>query len=228
MTEGRNDSMTHSTSRTDKAVSSPTTLGAMEIVQLQEQRADLMMIDVRTPAEFESAHIPGAYNVPLDLLAEHAGEIGSAVGGPVILVCQSGIRAKQAEEYLLRVDLPRLHILEGGVGAWERQGLPLVRGQQRWSLERQVRGIAGGLVLTGALGGLLIRKPIGLLAVAIGGGLTVSAVTNTCTMAMMLSKLPYNRGASCDVRTVMDQIAGHPASHGPASVEQPQNGKGAR
>jgi tRNA 2-selenouridine synthase SelU len=33
------------------------------------------LIDVRTPAEFETAHIPGAYKVPLDLLREHRDEI---------------------------------------------------------------------------------------------------------------------------------------------------------
>lgn len=220
--------MAHSIARTDKAASLPTTLSTVETVQLQEQRRDLMMIDVRTPAEFESAHIPGSYNVPLDLLPEHAREIGTAVGGPVVLVCQSGMRAKQAEEHLLRADLPRLHILEGGVSVWERKGLPLTRGLQRWELERQVRGIAGGLVLIGALGGLLIRRPIGLLAVAIGGGLTVSTVTNNCTMAMMLAKLPYNRGASCDVRAVMDQIVEHAANGRPASSEQHTYMTGAR
>jgi len=40
----------------------------------------------------------------------------------------------------------------------------------------------------------------------IGAGLTFSAVTNTCGMAMVLAKLPYNRGAGCDMGAVLDQL----------------------
>ncbi len=184
----------------------PLNLSAAEAADMRDRGEDLTIIDVRTPAEFESAHISGSFNVPLDLLPEHAEQIGSAVGGTVALVCQSGVRAKQAERHLLRAELPRLHILDGGISAWERQGLPLVRGQQRWSLERQVRGVAGSLVLVGALGGLFIRRPIGLLSAAIGGGLTFSALSNTCGMGMLLSKLPYNRGATCDIDSVISAL----------------------
>ena len=58
------------------------------------------MLDVRTPGEFENRHIAGAYNVPLDQLAEHAPELRAVSGGLVILVCQSGQRANRAEALL--------------------------------------------------------------------------------------------------------------------------------
>lgn len=51
------------------------------------------------------------------------------------------------------------------------------------------------------------------VAAAIGGGLTVAALSNTCAMGMMLSKLPYNRGATCDAQTVVAQLVGPPAAH---------------
>lgn len=44
------------------------------------------------------------------------------------------------------------------------------------------------------------------MAFAIGAGLTFAAVTNTCAMGMLLAKLPYNRGATCDLRTVVAQL----------------------
>ncbi|WP_081752737.1 rhodanese-like domain-containing protein [Kallotenue papyrolyticum] len=165
-----------------------------------------LMIDVRTPAEFESLHIPGSYNVPLDLLAEHCDELRHLHDRPVILVCRSGQRARQAEELLRAANLPQVHILEGGISAWEQAGKPMRRGRQRWSLERQVRGVAGALVLLGTLGGLLVWRPLTLVALAIGAGLTYSAVTDTCGLAMLLSKLPYNRGATCNVRDVVRQL----------------------
>ena len=127
----------------------------------------------------------------------------------MILVCRSGQRAEAAERELLGADLCGLRVLEGGLGAWEAAGLPVNRGQQRWSMERQVRGVAGALVLAGLLGSLKL-KPLALLSAAVGGGLLVSAVTDTCTMAKVLAKLPYNQGAGCDVSQVMRDIASRP------------------
>lgn len=202
----------------------PAVVNVQDVARLQQQ-TDVTILDVRTPAEFESAHISGSFNVPLDLLSEHASQLASVAGGPVVLVCQSGMRARQAEQTLIRADLPRLHILDGGINAWERTGLPLNRGRNRWGLERQVRGLAGLLVLLGALGGLFVRRPIGALAAAIGGGLAFSAITNTCGMALLLARLPYNRGATCDVREVLDRLSrqstgGTTIGHGAANRHQ--------
>jgi rhodanese-related sulfurtransferase len=63
------------------------------------------VLDVRTPGEFETAHIAGAYNVPLDLLREHRDEIVKHLDNDVVLVCRSGQRAAQAEETLRNVGL---------------------------------------------------------------------------------------------------------------------------
>ena len=81
---------------------------------------------------------------------------------------------------------------------------------QRWDLERQVRLVAGSIVLTSILGSIAAPK-LKWLAAAIGGGLTFAALTNTCAMGMLLSKLPYNRGATCDAQTVVAQLVGSAA-----------------
>lgn len=185
----------------------PVAVTPTDLAALAERHEDVTILDVRTPAEFESAHIPGSYNVPLDLLSEHAEELASAVGGPVVLVCRSGVRARQAEQTLRTVELPRLRVLNGGLTAWELASLPVNRGRQRWSMERQVRGVAGGVALAGALAGLFAWRPLGGVAAGIGGGLLVSALTDSCTMARVLAKLPYNNaGATCDVTSVMQAI----------------------
>lgn len=170
-------------------------------------REGARILDVRTTGEYESLHIPGSYNVPLDLLSEHRDELTDSVDSPVILVCASGMRAQQADNALRNSGLDSLSVLEGGITAWEQRGMDVVRGQQKWSLERQVRLVAGSLVALGALGGLLVWKPLTLLSLFVGGGLTFAAITNTCGMAMLLSKLPYNRGAQCDVRQVINELS---------------------
>lgn len=167
------------------------------------------IIDVRTPGEFETAHIAGAYNVPLDLLREHRDEIITHLDEDVVLVCRSGQRASQAEETLRTAGLGNVHILDGGITAWQAAGFAVNRGSQRWDLERQVRAVAGSIVLTSVLGSIAAPK-LKWVAAAIGGGLTFAALTNTCAMGMALSKLPYNRGATCDAQSVVAQLVGSP------------------
>jgi rhodanese-related sulfurtransferase len=189
-------------------VATDTTSRAVDATTLGEWlRSDqgVRLVDVRTPGEFESAHIPGSYNVPLDTLDEHGAELRH-VAGPVVLVCRSGNRAGQAERKLAEAGLPNLSVLEGGILAWERAGGELRRGRRRWELERQVRLVAGSLVLAGVLGSVVF-DPAKWLAGAVGAGLTVAALTDTCAMGMLLSKLPYNRAASWDVDTAIARLA---------------------
>ena len=145
--------------------------------------------------------------MPLDLLREHRGEIVTHLDEDVILVCRSGQRAAQAEETLRNAGLPNVHILEGGIAAWEAKGFAVNRGAQRWDLERQVRLVAGSIVLTSILGSIAAPK-LKWLAAGVGGGLTFAALSNTCAMGMLLSRLPYNRGAGCDAQTVVSQLIG--------------------
>ena len=159
---------------------------------------------------FETAHIAGAYNVPLDLLREHRDEIVKHLDDDVVLVCRSGRRAVQAEETLRNVGLTNVHILDGGITAWAAKGFPVNRGAQRWDLERQVRLLAGSIVLSSILGSIAAPK-LKWLAAGIGGGLAGAALTNTCAMGMALAKLPYNRGATCDAQTIVAQLVGSSA-----------------
>jgi rhodanese-related sulfurtransferase len=165
------------------------------------------VLDVRTPAEFETSHIPGAYNVPLDTLKEHRAELRRHLDEDVVLVCRSGARAAQAEEALAGAGLPGLRVLDGGMVAWESAGAPVNRGRETWELERQVRLVAGGIVAAGVLGSVKVPA-LKWVAGAIGAGLTGAALTNTCAMGMVLARMPWNRAASCDLDQVVAQLTG--------------------
>jgi rhodanese-related sulfurtransferase len=163
------------------------------------------IIDVRTPAEFAATHIPGAYNVPLDLLGEHVRDL-AALDHHVVLVCQSGARATKALEQLVAAGKSNLRLLQGGMNAWSATGAHVARtNDTRWAMDRQVRLVAGSVVAASVVASVWF-PPVVLLAGFIGAGLTFSAVTNTCGMAMMLAKLPYNRGAGCDMDAVLNQL----------------------
>ncbi|MBQ1011902.1 rhodanese-like domain-containing protein [Micromonospora sp. M51] len=187
----------------------PATLDATGLRELIESGHAPRVLDVRTPAEFETAHIPGSYNVPLDLLKEHRRELRDQLDEDVVLVCRSGARARQAQQALAGVGLPNLTVLDGGIMSWQAADAPVTRGVPRWDLERQVRLVAGSIVLVSILASVFVPQ-LKWVAGAIGAGLTVAAVTNTCAMGMLLGKLPYNRGASRDLDTVMGQLRGSP------------------
>ncbi|WP_327582268.1 rhodanese-like domain-containing protein [Nonomuraea sp. NBC_00507] len=166
--------------------------------------ADVLLLDVRTPAEFETAHIDGAVNVPLDRLQGHLPQLSDAAPGQVVLVCQSGARASTAHAMLAGAGLSTSLVMTGGMNAWLASGAPVTRGRQRWSLERQVRLVAGLLVLVSVL--LSLLTPWSLLVTAfVGAGLTYAGASDTCTMGLLLARLPYNRAAATDPAAALAQ-----------------------
>lgn len=187
----------------------PTTdrINVADLEQLRSIDPDIRILDVRTGGEFASVHIPGSYNVPLDTLAEHTRDLAD-VTHPVVLVCQSGGRASQAHQRLTTAGKQALHILDGGMNAWQQAGGEVVRGESsRWAMDRQVRLVAGSLSLLGILLSLVVPRAK-WVAGGIGAGLTFSAVSDTCAMAAVLGKLPYNRTDRCDIEGVLNALNG--------------------
>jgi rhodanese-related sulfurtransferase len=164
----------------------------------QQTQSDSLFLDVRTPAEYEDAHIAGAVLRPLGTW--EPGEIAFLAAGKkqCVVVCQSGKRATQAAQKLQGAGFPGLVVLDGGVNAWAAAGLPLERGRKTISLERQVRIAAGTFVLTGALLGYFVNPNWIALSGFVGAGLIFAGITDTCGMGMLLAKMPWNnRGCSC-------------------------------
>ncbi len=181
------------------------TIDARRVRQLINEDPDLRIIDVRTGGEFAAAHIAGSYNIPLDTLPEHVRDLAD-VEHPVVLVCKSGARASQAHAKLTSAGKQRLHLLEGGIDAWESAGGDLVRGTSNtWAMDRQVRLVAGAISLTGILASIFVPKAK-WLAGGVAAGLTFSAVSNTCAMGNALARLPYNKSDNCDVEGAIAEL----------------------
>ncbi|MFD1548037.1 rhodanese-like domain-containing protein [Nonomuraea guangzhouensis] len=166
---------------------------------------DVLVVDVRTPAEFESAHIDSAINLPLDQVDAHLRRIVTDAGGRMLLICQSGNRAERARTALSDAGLSDVVVLDGGMNAWIATGAPVNRGRARWPLERQVRLIAGSIVLAAVVASLWIPA-VAAVAAFVGAGLMVAAFTDTCAMGLLLAKLPYNRVGGVDVETALARL----------------------
>ncbi len=183
-------------------ISESMTIDAAELRELLARDPAIRILDVRTGGEFDGAHIPGSYNVPLDTLGEHTRDLAD-VEHPVVLVCKSGARAGKARVSLTSAGKQNLHLLGGGIDAWQAAGGDVTRGtNEKWALDRQVRLVAGSMSLIALIVSIFFPKAK-WVAAGVAAGLTFSAVSNTCTMGNILAKLPYNRSDNCDIEGVL-------------------------
>ena len=162
-----------------------------ELRALLVQHEPPQLVDVREPAEFADGRIPAARLVPLGELQHRADELDRS--RPVVSVCRSGKRSAQAAERLTALGFEEVHQLDGGLVAWEQAGFPLEKDQRApWALERQVRFVAGLLVLAGLSFSLVWPPAIGL-SWFVATGLVFAAVTDWCGMGLLLARMPWNR-----------------------------------
>lgn len=95
------------------------------VLEHQQKNPEIACIDVRNPDEYAEMHIAGVQNIPLGELAAHENEL--ATKKEIYVHCRSGVRSLQACETLEAMHLPaRIMNVEGGIMAWQREGLPLV------------------------------------------------------------------------------------------------------
>lgn len=153
------------------------------------------VFDVREPAEFAAEYLPGSENLPLSILDREASKFPKA--GPVYLICRSGVRSKKAAESLEKLGFENISVIEGGLEACKACAAGVQTGSVKvWSLERQVRFSAGLLVLLGVLLGAGVHPGFFVLSGFVGAGLVFAAVTDTCAMAMLLARMPWNQKKS--------------------------------
>lgn len=173
---------------------SSATISPQELEQLFQSGAQIELLDVRTPMEYQEVHVDIARNVPLDQLdVEAVMRSREDSESPLYIVCKSGARGRQACEKFRKAGFENVINVEGGTQACEGTGLPLTRGRKVMSLERQVRIAAGSLVLLGVILSLFVHQGFIGLSAFVGAGLVFAGVTDTCGMGMMLARMPWNQ-----------------------------------
>lgn len=95
-----------------------------EAVMLMNRQKTLIL-DVRDSAEFALGHIAGARNIPLAELSGRRAELQTFRDKPVLVMCQSGVRAKTACTILKSDQFSQLHQLNGGLNAWVEGKMPV-------------------------------------------------------------------------------------------------------
>jgi rhodanese-related sulfurtransferase len=149
-------------------------------------------LDVRSPLEYSEVHIKDSINVPIDMLASKIKEL-SQQDQSYIVLCRTGSRSPVAADMLLQSGIGSVKVMEGGITAWQKARLDVIKGESVMSLERQVRLIAGILMLAGIILAWLTHPAFILISAWVAFGLIFAGLTNNCLMSMLLMKLPYNK-----------------------------------
>ena len=156
-------------------------------------REGATLIDVREPDEHARERIPGARNMPLSQIEE--AEFAVQQGKPVLFHCRSGARTAESADHLsAQAGICEAFVVEGGLDAWKRAGLPVAQDRrQPLPMMRQVQIAAGSLVVLGVVLGALVSPVFFALSGFVGAGLVFAGVTGTCGLASLLGVMPWNR-----------------------------------
>lgn len=154
-----------------------------------------LMVDIRPADEHARARIAQARNAPVAQLDEGAGTQFEGARA-VIFYCRSGARTQMNAPLLQRCVAGDAYVLDGGLDAWQRAGLPVfVDARKPLELQRQVQLGAGGMVLLGTVLGATVSPWFYLLSGFVGAGLMFAGATGFCGLARVLMKAPWNRKA---------------------------------
>jgi rhodanese-related sulfurtransferase len=90
-------------------------------------RRNASVIDLRPAAEYSQGHIPAAKNFGLAELQAKVGQIAKNKSNPVLLVCQTGQQSQKASQIVSDAGYAEVHVLQGGLDAWQKAGMPVVK-----------------------------------------------------------------------------------------------------
>ncbi|MHC4927420.1 MAG: rhodanese-like domain-containing protein, partial [Planctomycetota bacterium] len=177
----------------DGSASEIETIGPVEVKKRLDS-GNWKLLDVRTAEEYQALRIEPSVNVPIDAVGSQAEQFKGDTQW--IISCRSGARAARAAETLQSLGIQNICIAGESMNGWVKAGYPVVREKVPMSIERQVRAIAGAIVLTCGILTIVVSEWFALILVWVGIGLFYAGLSGSCMMGEMLMKLPYNKKAA--------------------------------
>ncbi|MBB3256208.1 rhodanese-related sulfurtransferase [Paraburkholderia bannensis] len=101
-------------------------ISAAEATQMINRR-NAVVIDVRSADEFARGHLPAARHLPFGELQGKVAQFVKNKSNPVLLVCQTGQQSHKAASLVKEAGFAEVHVLDGGVNAWQQAGMPVVK-----------------------------------------------------------------------------------------------------
>ncbi len=154
-----------------------------------------LLVDIRSANEYAHEHIAQARHIPMEQLSKGAAALQDAKA--VIFHCRSGNRTQMNAQMLNTCITGDAYVLEGGLDAWKKAGLPVVAdASQPLELQRQVQIAAGSMIVLGIALGVTVSPWFLMLSGFVGAGLVFAGVSGFCGLARLLMKMPWNQTTS--------------------------------
>ena len=151
-----------------------------------------VLVDIREADEFARSHVKGAQSQPLSTWEK--AHLSIDPDADVIFTCRSGMRTAGACDRLAARVNGDAFVLDGGLDAWAKAGLPVeTNADAPMEIMHQVQIAAGSLVLIGVMLGFIVAPAWFGLSAFVGAGLTFAGISGFCGMARLLMLAPWNR-----------------------------------
>ena len=102
-------------------------LNAKQFYEMIQKEKDVIILDVRTPQEYQEGHISNAINIPVQILGQQLDKLNKFKDKKILVYCRSGHRSAIASQILDRAGFKNVYNLKGGLFEWKASGLPLVK-----------------------------------------------------------------------------------------------------
>ncbi|HWM79090.1 MAG TPA: rhodanese-like domain-containing protein, partial [Methylomirabilota bacterium] len=100
-----------------------------DLATMLDERAELVVVDVREPSEWDEGHIAGAINLPMGQAVERMRELPA--DRPKAVLCAGGLRSSSAISALLRAGMSGWYNVAGGMREWTKAGYPAITGRRK-------------------------------------------------------------------------------------------------
>lgn len=151
-----------------------------------------VLVDIRAADEYAREHIAQAHNISMEQVA--GGSLPAGEADAVIFHCRSGNRTRTNARALGACAPGEVYVLEGGLDAWKKAGLPVIVDASRpLELSRQVQIVAGAVIVLGTMLGATVSSWFHVVSGFVGAGLVFAGISGFCGLARVLNKMPWNR-----------------------------------
>ena len=106
------------------------TMSQNELMARMKSETNTFVLDVRSPKEYDSGHIPGAANINHTELSNHLEKLRGYEDKDVVVYCERGVRAQKAQKILKTAGFSHVYHLKGEMGNWRRRRLPTETGDR--------------------------------------------------------------------------------------------------
>ena len=167
---------------------------------------NVIVIDIRSPREYQKGHIPGATSYPLDdfdvEMLIHKVCVPFPTKPTIYITCATGQKSPEACQLLEKAGYEYITKVEGGMKAWLKQGLPrnIIKPDpsqvQHISMRQQIQITVGTIVVLGTLLGTLVNTGFLAISLLAGVGYVYEGIFGTDYLKQTLLKMPWNQESS--------------------------------